>query len=337
MREPAPSPAPAATRPAALAAAAPPSARDPALWPFAPDSPWNTPLGGGARYLPAADPCTRDLTDPAVTAWINAAEWSMPVYAADAEDNEAPIYKDGALVTRLRLPRGARPSGPEGQDSDAHLLVVSPDRRFVDELWRARPHLGGGFDVGSWSRNDLRGSGIGKGGERAYGGSALGGLIRAHEIEGGIPHALALALPRDRQRRGFVWPASGEDDGAAGTYKGRVPLGQLAAIPRDVDLGALGLSAGGLRIAEALQRYGAYDVDSAASFTLFAEPALERALGPARADLPRLRALLRCVENNTQATPGGGGARLLPPAPPIDAAIDAKAPGASAPRRPPAP
>ncbi|MCS6912555.1 MAG: hypothetical protein RMK29_04300 [Myxococcales bacterium] len=291
--------------------------RDPALWPFSSESPWNLPLGRGARYAPPDDPCTRDLIDPSIPAWINAAEWSMPVYVANEADRPVPIVRDGVQVTSLRIPQGARPSGPEGQDSDAHLLVVTPDRRFVDELWRARPRPNGGWDVASWSRNDLYGMGIGRGGERAYGGSALGGLIRRHELASGIPHALALAIPRHRQRRGFVWPASGEDDGAADSYRGHVPMGQLVAIPPEVNLAALPLSSAGRRIGEALQRYGAYDVDSAASFTLFAEPQLEGELADARSDLLLLRPWMRCVSNNSENNPGGGGEPLAPRAPPL--------------------
>lgn len=316
---------------AAETAAAGEAPRDPTLWPFSADSPWNTPLGSGAVYDTPAGPCTRDLRAPGYESWINAAEWSHPIYFAAPTDPLVGIYVKGALKTRIRVPKEARPALPQGEDTDGHLHVIDPTRRLVDEMWRARRRRDGALEAQGYSRNDLYGPGIEKGGERAYGGSAIGGLIRKGELQRGIRHALGFAQPNHRQRHGFVWPATNEDVYGKKGYTGHVPMGQLVALPPTLDLNSLGLSAEGLSIARALQDYGAYNVDSSADFSLFAEPAVEPELEAAREDMKKIRANLVCVLNNRRDNVGGGGTRRAPPAPPL--ALPAAGPAGTDPGR----
>jgi hypothetical protein len=287
-----------------------PAARDAADWPFAAASPWNSPLGHDARFAPADDPRTRDLRRP--VAAINASTWSVPVFRATDADPVRDV-RTPAGIARFRIPDDAAPAGP--RDGDRHLAVIDPTGRWVDECWLAR-HAGSRWSCRYHVRNSLRGPGILAGGTRAYGGSALGGLIRTWELDVGVlRHALAFALPRRYLRHGPVWPAASEDEGA--DYGGHVPMGTLVAIPPHVDLGALGLSPTGLVIARALQVYGAYLVDASENFTLFAEPTAEPLLGAARRDLGRIRDQLRIVENNGPEQVGGGGAATAPSAPPF--------------------
>jgi hypothetical protein len=166
-------------------------------------------------------------------------------------------------------------------------------------------------------RTDLYGPGVGQGGVRAYGGSAIGGLIRSWELEEGtIRHALALALDADQLGRGPVWPATAEDGDAARSYTGDVPMGTLAAIPPSIDVAALGLSPAGLAAAHALQDYGAYVVDRSGCTCLYAEPsAPATAVSQLRKDVARLRSLLRVVTNSGPAAVGGPGSRRAPLAP----------------------
>jgi hypothetical protein len=284
--------------------------RDPADWPFSVDSPWNAPIGSEAEFAPVDDPRTSDLRDAAAA--INAARWSMAVSRA-SDDDPLAVVTSPAGRWRYRVPETARPAAP--RDGDRHLLVIDPRRRFVDECWVAR-RTPSGLRCRYHVRNRLRGQGVGAGGTHAYGGSALGGLIRTWELRtGSIGHALALAVPRRDLAHGPVWPATTEDGDA--TYGGSLPMGSLVAIPRDVDLGSLRLSSGGLVIARALQDHGAYLVDSSENFTLFAEPSAEPLLAGARADLQTIRAALRIVTNNAAGRVGGGGAPVVAPAPPL--------------------
>jgi hypothetical protein len=282
--------------------------RDAALWPFSADSPWNTPVGRGARFAPAADPRTSDLRD--ATAAINAATWSIPVYRADDGDPVQAV-RTPAGTRRFRIPSEAAPAAPP--DGDRHLAVIDPAARWVDECWIAQ-HRGQQWDCRYHVRNDLRGPGVLAGGTRAYGGSSIGGLIREWELEeGAVRHALAFAVPRRNLAHGPVWPATSED--ADAIYEGHLRMGTLVAIPPNVDLDALGLSDDGLVIARALQSYGAYLVDASENFTLFAEPRAEDQLRQAREDLDRIRELLRVVDNNDPAHIGGGGPPTAPVAP----------------------
>jgi hypothetical protein len=286
-----------------------PGGRDARLWPFASTSPWNAPIGTGAQFAsPTADPRYRDLTDAYVA--INAQTWSMATYVASPSDPIRTVTSS-AGSWQYRIPDNAVAAGPA--DGDRQLLVIDPSGQYVDECWLASKQ---GVD---WScayhvRNDLRGAGVLQGGTRAYGGSALGGLIRTWELQqGSIQHALALAVPRRDMMHGPVWPANSEDGNA--TYGGSLPMGSLVSIPRTVDLNSLGLSPGGLAVATALRAYGAYLVDASENFTLFAEPSAEGMLAGARADLDKIRAQLRVVTNNSPSTPGGGGTPIAPLAP----------------------
>jgi hypothetical protein len=300
--------------------------RDPAYWPFSVHSPWNTPLAATAKYSGANDAATLDLIDPKVTADINCMQWSIPVYVAKPGDPWVDLALDPSLgeksgldpsihpnhpVSRIRASSGATPALPAWEEvnyTDAHLALIDEDHHYVVEMWRAKRTAPGRIAAFTMVRNDLTGTGVGYGGARAFGGSAIGGLIRHGELASGIHHTLGFAIPRSKQKCcEAAWPATSVDGGARGSYRGHLPMGQLVAIPPDVDLRSLGLSPQGLAIAKALQDYGAYDVDSSQDFSIYAEPAAASELGKAKEDLKRIRPLLRCVTNNGPDTPGGGG------------------------------
>ncbi len=279
---------------ATVAKASPAADHDPAQRPFAPDSPWNTPLGAASAIESADSPCSRVLVDEKLAADVNAAQWSHPIYLSAATDPQVKVIVKGELVATLRIPKSAEPAKPRSKDSDAHLHIIDPERRYVHELWHARRKSDRMLADG-YTKNDLSGPGVGEGGERAYGGSAIGGLIRRRELTYGILHALAMALPRTHLKLGPVWPATKQDDGAESSYRGAVPMGQLVTLTPKPNLDALALSPEGKVLARALTEYGAYVVDASSDLTFYAEPSAEPDLQPLRADLVKLRPLLRCV------------------------------------------
>jgi hypothetical protein len=306
-------------------ATAMPASRDPFLWPFAVESPWNTPIGSAATYAEADASATADLVDANVPAYVNAGEYSHPVHRSSASDpmvrvrwrfGVAAPFTDGA--TDYRIPRDASPAA----GADAHLHVLDPDGQTLHEAFEMSRETGDERTAFKYAAVDIRGSGIGDDGNegtRAYGGSAIGGLIRTWDLEAGvIRHALALTLTNDQLRSGFVWPATSQDTGGP-TYAGNVPMGSLVAIPAAVDLDRLDLSCGGRMLARALQDYGAYVVDRGGAFALYAEPTAEGTseIDDMRGDLPALRALLRGVVNSSSGSVGGGGTPRQPPAPPL--------------------
>ncbi|MBI2520926.1 MAG: hypothetical protein HYV97_10930 [Bdellovibrio sp.] len=282
--------------------------RDPALWPFSSDSPWNMPIGNGALYEQTGAPCTNSLVFESFGASINSEEWSHPVYHASVNDPLVPIYLNGVERLRINIPSNAESSLP--YNGDGHLHIIDPSGNYVVEMYRAFPRSGGGWNVDYYVRLDLHGPGILTGGARAYGGSAIGGLIRKGELSNGIRHALAIAQPWTHLWPGGpVWPANKDDGNISSKYSGNYPMGQLAAIPPNINLEELNppLSPEGLAIGRAMQDFGVYNVDSAGVSVVYAEPAAAGELGRAHYDMPRLWALLRCVSNNSPTNVGGGG------------------------------
>ncbi|MCU1485101.1 MAG: hypothetical protein JWN67_1847 [Actinomycetia bacterium] len=290
--------------------------RSAGLWPFSSTSPWNTPLGSGATFEAEGSLATRSLRSTSQDAWVNAGEYSQPVVLAGQGDPAARFRQKGKADVVVQAPPSATPA----RGTDAHLNVVDPSGRWAEESFGT----GGSYpDFTSryLVRQDLWGPGVGAGGTRAYGGSALGGLLRSWEVHAGVArHALAVGLAGDQLAPGFVWPATAEDSDAASSYRGNVHMGSLLAIPADVDVARLGLSPEGTLLARALQDYGAYVVDRAGCVCFYAEPGLDGspALKAMRRDAARLRSLLRVVADNTPSTVGGGGVPRASQAPPID-------------------
>jgi hypothetical protein len=293
---------------------------DPLVWPFAVDSPWNTPLGEGARWSGRDDATTRNILDPAHTTWINAEKYSHPVFRSTTRDAEVEFYRpDGRQSpVRVRVPANARPA----EGNDAHLHIQQPDGRLF-ESW-ATFRDGARYSSGHYQFTDLRGSGFcprdGHSiGVRAYGGSALGGLIRHWElVTGSIRHVLALAATPGQLRKGWIWPATIEDGGGNNRYHGQNPMGTLLGIPPNVDLKTLGLSTGGLLLATTFQDYGGYLTDQAGAFCIaYVEPAAagHPLVAQMRNDMNKIRPYLRIVTNNTPSSVGGGGKRRRPLAP----------------------
>lgn len=313
------SPASSSTTTTAVTPPAVVSTRDPAHWPFDGASPWNTPIGTKATLSGPAAPCTVSLVTRSSEATISSAYWSVQPIVATTSDPEMPVRVKGEVQEVIRVPASAKPSNPQvSQNGDADLVVIDPTHRYADELWRARRSRDG-WEGDAYVRTDLLGPGVDTGGIRAYGGSALAGLIRADELRRrSIPHALALGIPRAQLRPGPVWPAISEDQpDAARPYLGNVPMGTLVTLPESADLAQLGLSHAGLTIARALRDYGAYVVDASGTFSVAAEPNAESLVAPARHDMAKIRALLRCVTDNGPQNIGGTGSRRAPVAPPL--------------------
>jgi hypothetical protein len=306
--------------------ASPRAPRDASVWPFAPDDPWNVPLGSGATF---------DSAQVLKTAqWINYTQYSISVYYASRSDPWRTVRASGGDFPRdatVRMPPGAR--GAVG--TDLSLVVISPDRRFSDEWLQfdRGKHAGTAGDpytAGKYLHVDLRKHAF-LGPMRGAGTSFLGGLIRPRDIAAhSIRHVLAFAShgsdlqdlgnPADagpnpvRPPPGSgpcpIWPAV-RCDGAQEAG--------LLAIPPGVPKPA-GLSPLGSAIWDALQHYGAYDVDNAGANVFYAQdqqsdPRDAAAIAAATRDMPTVQAAMRWVTNNSQSHPGGPGARLAPLAP----------------------
>lgn len=302
-----------------------PAGRDPAQQPFSVDSPWNTAIGTQARFVPIDSPAF----DPARGARINSRLWSHPVFVASPEDPVVAIHRrgDADALRRLPVPPEARPDA----SSDGALHLITPDHREVIEMWQARRVGADRIEARVVVVNDLTGPGIAPfwHGARAYGGSAIGGLIRHGELAAGeLPHALAAAVrPEALNRHGpddraWVWPASSADDGDGRRYgeRGNLHMGSLLAIPPEVRLDTIDLQPGPeTALARALQDRGVLITDCAAgNLVLYAEPAAADEVARIRpGTIAALVARLQIVANNHPASVGGGGRPRRPPVAPL--------------------
>ncbi len=280
-----------------------PAGRNPWLHPFASTSPWNTAIGSGATFESATGARTANLF--AAKPVINRADWSVATERATTSDPMATLTAVRNKTTyQLRIPRDTVTTA----GLDKHVTVVQPDGVTAYDMFKMTK-----ISDTQWTAEyvivvDLRESGIFKG-VRASGAPAFAGLIRQHEVANKvIPHALAIAVPGEVLKKGFVWPANREDGDSATSYTGQVPMGSLFAIPSTVNVEAMTLSPEGKALARALQNYGAYVVDRSGMASLYCELSCDSA-GTERmkADFKALFPHMRAVTNNTAAAVGGGG------------------------------
>jgi hypothetical protein len=174
----------------------------------------------------------------------------------------------------------------------------------------------------------VRGNGVGVGWDVATQMSPLGGLIRTWDLQQGvIRHALQLIAAPTVLNNQVVWPAITPDSYiTTNPNTGFVPYGGLLAIPSNAVM-PTGMSAAGQMIWTALRNYGAYVNDSQGTpgsqtenFTsIRVESAAAGLVGAAQADMSRIGAQLRWVNNSSQTQLGGPGTRLAPLAPDLAA------------------
>lgn len=307
--------------------------RDPALHPFASDSPWNTSIGSRAVF----EPIRAAAFHAAPRAVVLPASHDRAVILARPQDPETSVVDryTGMELARLRVPAGVPPQGRR----PAPCTVVDAATGRAWELAQAGRD-GDALVASACEPVDLRGTGVPpqQSGLTFSGLPQIAGIIRAGEWTGGIRHALSAyvvhaALSRAPSGDAFVWPARHTPMetkmlDAMGT-DGNLRYGTLLAIPPHVDLASLGLDSAGpaMVIARALQDHGVYLVHSfrgadrsdAAGWAppalqIFAE-ALPGGDPHELADaVSRLVPLLNVVAGNGPSTPGGGGAPRRPPA-----------------------
>lgn len=179
------------------------------LLPFAANSVWRL----GAPSAPTLHPVTSEATvavrrngvngDGRV--WINRNDHSHPVDRAASSDPLATITDTvhaNLPPFTARIPASATIAA----GTDKHMHVIQPDGYTLVSMFYVQRQSTTAYTCARFSIEDLRGPGIGpQGGTRAYGGSALGGLIRAWEVDpahpdytGKIEHPLAIALRNDQ-------------------------------------------------------------------------------------------------------------------------------------------
>ena len=301
--------------------------RDPLVWPFARDSIWNTPIGSGARYVPAELGPANEASSRRVTVDPEhiSVDPSAPVRTLSVPGQAG----DGARVrVTSELAHGGSWNGCS--------TLLTEDGRSV---WSGQPLVltPGGSPTWRWTTqktpSDLRGDGV----QGCHGGSrmsGLGGSLRLGELSGAAPlrHALKVNLYCEKycyrgvsQADSKRWPAFTSDAYWATRYNGTVKelkMGALLALPPSTDLG--GITHPKVRkLAAAFRDYGAYLVDDTAwdVHAVDMDAKVGKAEWPAGADtafhaqLQTVFQMLSVVDNNSPTSIGGGGTPRAPLAP----------------------
>lgn len=311
--------------------------------PFSSQSAHHRPIGTGAVYAGDGELTTRDWLRAAPFGINVGAPWGVsvastgpsdPMMTVRPLDRECSKPKD--LPVTIRLPAGGFVTrivlSKEGC-TDGVTVIYDCTTGIPHQIrqydWNNGNPMGGQYFT--WS---IRGLGHGvRPGNRiatsASGVAALFGILRGYEINTPghrIGHALQMVAPRlDPERcnvllsREAVLPAVSRDGSAdeGNNNRGNIPYGGLMAIPRDVNLDALGLSEPGRRLAEALRDYGVYLVDGGGcnGGALRADQYISSStLNALKNDIPKFYRLMRMVKNNdVLGSPVAGGGTPLAP------------------------
>jgi hypothetical protein len=238
--------------------------------------------------------------------------WGIPIVYAEQQSAryEVKCLTYGCFfgLGTVRIPAGAHPN----TGSDHHLVVLQPNGQELD-MW-VGAHIGNAWTAGTRWLESASGPAANCLSTRRCGGAdaayfALGaGVVRPEEIaQGHIDHALAMTTPITR--RGYVACPAGHGDGRHDDPNA-LPIGAHVQLDPRLNVGRLGLPRWKKVIARALQRYGAYVVDTGGAVAFYAQSNSGRSFdawqkagvpsdSPSMADLPwpsmRVLAMSRCA------------------------------------------
>lgn len=240
--------------------------------PFSADSPWNVrpdqPILGEATIQ-------KSIYYPTITE----GKWSSGVFEARPSDSPVTIYpfddRHGiwdpdaeAMRHSITIPHWPASVIP-ATGSDGHADIVDESLGIIHSFWQLRKE-GDFWRAVQYSWTSLAGRGWGEPGHyfqgsRAAGVPTTGGLIRAHEINDGLPyyrHALAISLASNSlsPNPSYVFPATSADHGADKINTGNIPQGILLMLPPNYETKNI-RNEKLLKVAETLKLYGGYVVD----------------------------------------------------------------------------
>jgi hypothetical protein len=250
-----------------------------AVWkPFSATSPWNVPAaqkGGFTTSNPYAPQFTSYRSTLEISGipegGVHGTAYAKPIFFAKPGD---PQYVWSTVNTWVKgdtryegepipLPGGAI----EASGSDGHLTIVTADRRYAYDMWRADVATKSAYCI---VRFDLTGEGVASvrtnnTSARASGAPIIPSTLRAEEAVSGIDHALGLTIPAASSTYAYPATHSDGDLGADG-----VQYGMLFVLRADYPVPA-GATLGERNIIKALKTYGAYVVDQGSSMGLDAD------------------------------------------------------------------
>lgn len=300
--------------------------RDPVNWPFAANSPWNTPIGSEAKYV---DPVGINL---AAGITLYDAGQVHPTVRASAAPGASLIrlyrQNESDPIASLRLEPDDLPT------TTRDFALIAENGKTIYDITGAQLN-GTNIIANNVVVADLTGSGMPAeyNAPTSTGFSDYAGSLCADDFKGPIRRALGAVfhpsvLAAKPNGSAHTWPATktpGNYEARFGPLRqdGNLHIGTLMAIPQNVDLATIGIGTSGpaYELARAFQNYGLY----------LKKPLPGRTDGPLlgmcgdlrTANLPpdfgqqlaRIASYLKVVENNGPNSIGGGGTPAQPTAP----------------------
>lgn len=258
---------------------------------FSSTSPWNTPIPDKPAIDPNSNIMIGILKQKVGVLHGNLLKWTVPLFVIDSKKSPKVAVRtlsehldpavdpgDTGIARDMPIPDGVWPEA----ESDAHMLLVDPKARKSWDFSRARK-TSNGWMASTISVWDLNGPGYKapfKGdywwmvGSRGSGFPLIAGLIRPEEIEAGeIKHALVFGSSINRRssspggKAELCSPTASRTDG---TEDGTQYIAEGARLQLDptLNLDTLNLSPATKIVARAMQKYGMYDGDNSADFSI---------------------------------------------------------------------
>jgi hypothetical protein len=238
---------------------------------FAPDSPWNTPIGPNPQVDPDSDAMMAQFAQTASQyggLWLGFDRDTPPVYFADASTPRHTV-----TLTDQWAPFPTRPGVPipghalpDCGDDNFMCILDTVNNRFWD-FWQVTKQADGSW-AGAWVTSvDSTGSGVypavwadGTQGVRASQFAMLAGVVWPQEVAAGeINHALVFVYSFVRAG---VYTAPAKTTDGVHNDQAAIPMGARLQLDPTLDLDSLNLTSYERVIAEALQEYGMYLGDS---------------------------------------------------------------------------
>jgi hypothetical protein len=324
--------------------------RSPYTWPFSWDSIWNIPIASTASYT-AAGIQSKGTSEAAAGSDFDSTSPSFPVVTlenallANGSTGPVSVYGDPNMT-----------AGGEWNTCSAFLSTDNSNvyQGQTTELSAGGNPYFGGTEAKGWAPVNIEGPGI-AGCHGGSGLSGLGGTLTLQDLDqsGPITHVLKVALDGSVDysdaNGGYRWPAlnsdAGYNDSGSGNFYGgsnpNVVEGSLLALPPSISPSSFS-NPTVRKIAQAMQDYGAYTVDTTATgwyensilVTNYnaAQTLVDDVCGSScnpnafSSQLNTLLTELDVVTNNSPSTPGGGSigaSRCAPYAPMFDNGADA--------------
>ena len=250
----------------------------PACWrPYRPESPFNLEIPRDAKELENSEEISGKLVESGPIGPIPAGDperdFGIATYHTQpgdptktvtcVEDFGGTCDLEGVEVPMPpnAIPSGVWPLAEPDDDWDSHITVIDHDSGLEYDLWNIREMDNDSISIKWGGVTNVRGYGLGSEAVASENG-AIAGMVRAEELRAGkIDHALALFVPCTE---GYVYPATkgGLDCSDNGfDAEDRPAMGAHFQLPADPEV--LSDAPRWKRaILEALDRYGAYVVDT---------------------------------------------------------------------------